>query len=309
MKVGDLFKLCQGNSFELINMNVDNSSEINFVSRTEKNNGTVAKVKRFDDEEPFSAGSITVALSGSVLSSFVQMKPFYTAFHVMVLTPKQKMRLEEKLFYCQCIKINAYRYGFGRQANKTLKYVNLPPLPEWLKNYTIDYSRIASSIPNRDLPIDTKSWKRFRLDELFIFKKGSRLTKANMKPGNTNFIASIRDNNGIRQKISAAPAHKGNCITVNYNGSVGEAFYQSEPFCASDDVNVLYPKDWNLNKYIGVFIVAVIMQNKYRFGYGRKWKLERMTETTIEIPVDSLGSPDWRFMENYIKSLSKSDLI
>ncbi|GHT12632.1 hypothetical protein FACS1894170_07680 [Planctomycetales bacterium] len=55
MKVGDLFNLYQGNSFELINMDVDKSSEINFVSRTEKNNGTVANVKRFDDEEPFPA--------------------------------------------------------------------------------------------------------------------------------------------------------------------------------------------------------------------------------------------------------------
>ncbi|GHT18515.1 hypothetical protein FACS1894189_6510 [Planctomycetales bacterium] len=168
---------------------------------------------------------------------------------------------------------------------------------------------VKSSTSQTNLLLDTTNWKRFRLDELFIFKKGKRLIKEDMEDGNTNFIASIDDNNGIRQKISLPPAHKGNCITVNYNGSVGEAFYQSEPFCASDDVNVLYPKGWKLNKYIGLFLAAIITQNKYRFGYGRKWKLERMTETTIELPVDTKGNPDWQWIENYLKSLPNSDSI
>ena len=43
-----------------------------------------------------------------------------------------------------------------------------------------------------------------------------------------------------------ANSHSGffwiNKITVCYNGSVGETFYQDQPFLASDDVNVLYPK-------------------------------------------------------------------
>jgi len=138
MKVKDLFDLEQGNSFELINMNIDRNSDINFVARTSENNGITAQVQQLAGVEPFPVGCITVALSGSVLSSFVQDKPFYTAFHVMVLHPKTKMRLEEKLFYCHCIKMNACRYTFGRQANKTLKDINLPRPPNWLKNFSIN---------------------------------------------------------------------------------------------------------------------------------------------------------------------------
>ena len=307
MRIKGLFDLFQGNSFELINMDIDKNSAVNFVARSSENNGVTAKVRPLDNVKPFPAGSITVALSGSVLSSFVQHKPFYTGFHVMVLHPKKEMRLEEKLFYCHCIKMNAYRYGYGRQANKTLKDIPLPPLPDWLKNFVLDYSPIATKIQYRNLPIDTATWKKYRMEDLFVFHKGKRIRKEDMSVGGTLFIAAIDDNNGVRQRIAEKPQFAGNCITVNYNGSIGEAFYQSDPFCASDDVNVLYPKGWILTPHIGLFLATIIRANKYRFTYGRKWTLEKMLETNLALPTDKNGEPDWKFMENYVKSLPYSD--
>lgn len=113
-----------------------------------------------------------------------------------------------------------------------------------------------------------------------------------------------------REKIFTDYYWRPNCITVNYNGSVGEAFYQKEPFWASDDVNVLYAKDfWTLNQYIAMFIITVIKANKYRFGYGRKWTMEKMKETIIKLPSDINGKPDFEYMEKYIKSLPYSDRI
>ena len=42
------------------------------------------------------------------------------------------MTLTEKLYYCMCIKANDYRYNFGRQANKTLKDIDVPAIvPLW----------------------------------------------------------------------------------------------------------------------------------------------------------------------------------
>lgn len=161
------------------------------------------------------------------------------------------------------------------------------------------------------------TWKKYKMDEIFIFKKGKRLVKADMIEGKTNFIASISENNGIRNKIDLDANHQGNCLTVNYNGSVGEAFYQNEPFCASDDVNILYPKNWRLNKHIGLFLTTIIKFNKYRFGYGRKWTMDKMKETFILLPSNEKGLPDFEFMENYIKKIyipittqiSKKDLF
>lgn len=148
-----------------------------------------------------------------------------------------------------------------------------------------------------------KNWKQYKMDDLFVFHKGKRILKEDMVPGNTNFIAAIDDNNGIRQKIYLLPTHNRNCITVNYNGSVGEAFYQDKPFRASDDVNILYPKGWVLNQNIGLFLATIIRSNKYRFGYGRKWNLEKMKETFIALPTKG-DAPDWDFMDSYINNLT-----
>jgi hypothetical protein len=154
-----------------------------------------------------------------------------------------------------------------------------------------------------------KPWKKYKLDALFAFYKGKRLIKKNMAEGDTNFIASIDDNNGIRNKIDLPPDHEGNCITVNYNGSEGDAFYQDMPFLASADVNVLYPKNWRLNRNIGIFLATVIRFNKYRFGYGRKWTLDKMKETFVALPCNADGLPAWEFMNEYIESLTDMSKI
>jgi hypothetical protein len=282
---------------------------INFVARTAENNGIVSKVKLIKNIPPQPAGVLTCASGGSVLSTFIQTDPFYSGRDLYILTPKKEMRLEEKLFYCHCIKMNAYRYRYGRQANKTLKKIELPELPDWLKTYKIDYSRIATKIKQKETSLNIHKWKKYKMGDIFTFYKGKRIIKEDMISGNINFIASIDNNNGIREKIDIIPTHQGNCITVNYNGSVGEAFYQNVPFCASDDVNILYPKNWTLNKYIGIFLISIIRFNKYRFGYGRKWTLEKMKETLIALPSTNENMPDWQFIEKYIKALPNSDKI
>jgi hypothetical protein len=40
---------------------------------------------------------------------------------------------------------------------------------------------------------------------------------------------------------------------VNYNGSVGEEFYQQISYFALDDMSVLYPK-FELNPFIAMFL-------------------------------------------------------
>ncbi len=64
-----------------------------------------------------------------------------------------------------------------------------------------------------------------------------------------------------------------------------------------------------MNKYIAMFLITVIKANRYRFGYGRKWTLEKMKETNIKLPSQTDGMPDFIYMENYIKSLPYSDRI
>lgn len=149
--------------------------------------------------------------------------------------------------------------------------------------------------------MDTTNWKWFRYDEIFDIKKGKRLTKENMTEGNIRYIGAIDSNNGLSALIgNDSQLHSANTISVSYNGSIGYAFYQDKEFWATDDVNVLYPK-FKLNKYLAMYLCSLIEKEQYRFCYGRKWDLEMMKKSLIKLPQTPSGTPDWQYMETFIK--------
>jgi Type I restriction modification DNA specificity domain len=313
IEVGELFVVKYGVNLEL-NALVKSPDGINFVSRTARNNGVSAKVKPVPGVEPVPAGTISVAGGGSVMESFLQPEAYYSGRDLYYLTAKQNLTDAQKLYYCACLRANKYRFSYGRQANRTLRTIRVPApneIPDWVNSVNPEMftgaDRPAKSLT--PITLEPDNWKYFMLSDLFDLKKGKRLTKLEMKPGQLPFIAAIDSNNGVRQHIAEAVVkHEGNTITVNYNGSVAEAFYQSESYAATDDVNVLYPK-FPLTPFIGMFLIAIIRQEKYRFNYGRKWHLERMKTSLIKLPVTSNGTPDWDFMEQYIKTLPFSSQL
>lgn len=316
LELQEIFDINYGHSLEL-NKLEPNEEGINFVSRTAKNNGVSAKVSVVPDYEPVPKGAITVSLGGSVLEAFLQNYPFYTGYHIYYLTPKKPMSDLVKLFYCTCIRANKYRYSYGRQANRTLRSLLVPSLkevPNWINELDTDLFLGAEKALDYtfDTTLNTEKWKEFTYSELFDIKKGLRLTKANMLNGDTPFIGSTDSHNGLTTKVGQKPIHEGNVITINYNGSVGESFYQPLPFWASDDVNVLYPREDrfpHFNVYIALFIIPLLKMEQYRFNYGRKWHTERMNISVIKLPVNTKRKLDLELMESYIKSLPFSSSV
>lgn len=156
------------------------------------------------------------------------------------------------------------------------------------------------------LNVNPRSWLPVKIGDLFEIKKGKRLTKMSMRPGTTPFIGAIDHNNGVAARISQAAGHPRNTITVNYNGAgVAEAFYQAEPFLASDDVNVLYPKGFTLSLTRAMFLIPLIRIEKYRFSYGRKWHAERMRDSVMKLPHRG-SEVDWNWVDRFIGSLQFS---
>ena len=143
------------------------------------------------------------------------------------------------------------------------------------------------------------------ISTIFDIKKGKRLTKDNMIPGTINFIGSTSVNNGVTAKVSnSSHIHNGNTITVTYNGSVGEAFYQTDSYWASDDVNVLTFKRL-LNERLALFFCTSLRKSGKKYGYTYKWTKELMEKDEIILPVTSSGSIDYKFMETYIRAIEK----
>lgn len=160
---------------------------------------------------------------------------------------------------------------------------------------------------NKEFEQNGGEWKEFKIGELFDIVKGKRLTKENIKPGNINFLGAISSNNGIRERIETTTVWKPNCISVNYNGSVGCSFYQEEPFYASDDVNICYSKEnWILNRKRALFFCAVFKNFSQKFSYTQKWNKERMEKSRVLLPTTPDGTPDFSYMERYIGELEQA---
>ncbi len=310
VKISDLFEIKNGNGFELINMDEvqDNSTRhCNFISRTEKNNGISARVE-LRDVEPFPANTITVAVGGSVLSTFVQTEPYYTGFHIQILIPKNKYSDIEMQFYAFCIRKNKYRYNYGRQANKTLKDILIPeniPL-NWISSAVQVLKPLSnSSVVKNKFSLNIHEWKDFSLSDLFEIT-GSKTTSIHeleeYGKGKFPFVTTQATDNGVAGFFDYY-TEQGNILVVD-SAVVGYCSYQPLDFSASDHVEKLIPK-FDMDVYVGLFLSTILNKEQYRYNYGRKASQTRLKERLIKLP-SSGEFPDWNFMRNYIKSLSYS---
>lgn len=304
--LSEIFDIKNGTSLELLNCD-PSSNGIAFISRTSANNGLVARIHEVEIP-PLAKHCITVALGGSVLSSFYQPEPFYTSFHIQCLYPKHLLSENEMLCYCTAIEANKYRYNYGRQANKTLKNIKVPTVNSIReRGIQFDPQPIScDAVENSSLLLEPTKWEWFRYADLFEIYSSKDENLVDVLIGGTPYISSTQLQNGVSQWVETDASHDSGAITVARNGSVGSAFFQAQPFLGSpDDIRIFRPK-FAMNQYVGIFLSTLIEKEKYRYAYGRKFGTKRMQASKIKLPVIKNGAPDWEFMERYIKSLPYS---
>jgi hypothetical protein len=129
-RVKEFFEVRYGHSLELNRLQLQSGPDsINFVSRTDRNNGVSARVRTPSGLRPGCPGELTVALGGTPLATFLQPQPFVCGRDVAILSAIEPMSDSEKLWRAMCIRANRYRFSYGRQANRTLGELILPPMP------------------------------------------------------------------------------------------------------------------------------------------------------------------------------------
>ena len=180
----------------------------------------------------------------------------------------------------------------------------------------------ANDLASPNLGLDTSDWKTFNYLDIFEIRKGFYNKKPEMTDqGNIPFLGATDSHNGVTGRYSieeitaatktgeepnsplSAKLFPPNAVCVTNNGSVGYAYFQPSQFTCSHDVNPLYRKDGEFNVYTGLFVATVIMHDRYRWQYGRKWRPMRMVKSTIDLPATPECLPDWQFMEEFIRQL------
>lgn len=232
--VKDIFDVKYGVNLELNACEETSENDsVNFVSRTEDNNGISAKVKKIAGVNVQKAGLISVAGGGSVLSTFVQPEAFYSGRDLYTLDVKAAVSEEVKHFLVTIIASNKYKYNYGRQANKTLLFLELKlPIqhntdgtpyiddtyqysedgyvPDW--KFMEDYMKSLHHKPlttknhvSAATGLSCDEWQEFTLDGVFVLTGGFY----NKKPehsveGKIPFLASTESNNGVTEFYNIA---------------------------------------------------------------------------------------------------------
>lgn len=335
----EIFEVCKG----FYNKKPEPSGEgtIPFLSATSDNNGVtehytleeIVNATRTGDgrNDPlsrklFPGHAVCVTNNGSVGFAYYQAEQFTCSHDVNPLYRLDGEFTEATgLFVASVIMKDRYRWAYGRKwrpERMVHSTVDLPATPDgkpdwqWMENYikSLHSEPLTTQNDAHVASFDTTVWKWFQLggdDGLFEIRKGKRLTSEDQTDGDTPYIGAIDSNNGVSNRIGQNPIHDGNTISLSYNGSVGEAFYQPVSYWATDDVNALYlrPEYGTLCPATGLFVCSVLKHDRYRYSYGRKWTLDNMNATKVKLPATSDGKPDWQWMENYIKSLPYGDRL
>jgi len=308
IELRELFTSVYGVNLEYNKMNVIEGG-IPFVARTRQNNGVVGFVEKIEDVEPNPAMTISLSASGSVMESFLQEQEYYSGRDLYYLKPKIKLSKNQMLYYCMILRANKYRYSFGRQTNKTLDYIKIPA-PDEIPRYVHTVSINAPSkkpFINTQLRLTDREWNTFWYRDIFNIS-GTTTTQIDILKehgeGEYPYVTTQAVNNGIEGFFNYY-TEKGNVITID-SAVLGYCSYQALMFSASDHVIKLELIGYELNKYIAMFLVALLSKEYYRYSYGRGRTQARLRNETIKLPVDSKGNPDWQFMEDYIKSLPYS---
>lgn len=300
--VKELFDVEYGVDLELNALELSPNG-INFVARTSKNNGVSAKVKPIPWIQPNPAGTISVAAGGSVMESFLQLSPYYSGRDLFFLKPRYEMSDAIKLFYCLCLRRNKFRYSYGRQANVTLKDLQIPILeeiPEYVKSFSPEkfQKNLIESVDLSALKEKAKEtspiYELIPLYELFQIENGIAATgiiRSSVKK-NENWIPFIRPSYRQTTSIDAyvnkflVPKEKVYpqwtlYVSTNGQGSHTYSYVSASEFVPNSDVAVLKPKR-TMSLREKMFYALCISRNRYKFSYGRKPKGEKLA--SIKLP-------------------------
>lgn len=324
-KYTDLFSISGSKTTPLEDLEGHGKGAYPYVTTQAVNNGIGGYYNYWTEN----GGVLTVDSAVLGFCSY-QEKNFSASDHVEVLTPKFKMNKYIALFLTTLINREQYRYSYGRKCSQIKMkkaLIKLPVTPEGAPNwqYMEDFvkDQIIPQLPKKALKVwlqkydirpqremkmelNIDEWKWFNYTDLFRIS-GSKTTPLEdlegYGKGEYPYVTTQAVNNGVEGYFNYC-TEKGGVLTID-SAVLGFCSYQEKDFSASDHVEVLTPL-FKMNKYVALFLTTIINKEQYRYSYGRKCSQIKLRKSRIKLPATPDGTPDWQFMEDYIKSLPYS---
>lgn len=311
--------------------------DIAYISSTKINNGIDNYITPPDSMKVYE-NTMTLNNSGSIGYCFYHAYKFVASDHCTVLKIQDKnikLNVALFLFLKPIIETMKSKYGFAREmSNDRLnnERILLPALkkfnayvPDWeyMQKYINNISKeIIYKKPMKKLKniieLNSVRWEEFPI----IFDKKLKTGLFSMSVGTDrdkvlNFLKDESDsnvyeisntalNNGINGIHIDKKYDNKNTITLGTRGNDFKAFYHEYDIIPVVRVINLKSVNFELNKFIALFLCTIFNKSSTKFSYGRFLSGKNILKETILLPVDTNSNPNWKFMEEYIKSLPYS---
>jgi hypothetical protein len=226
---------------------------------------------------------------------------------------------------------NFNKEGYVPDFNLIEEYIDNLENEEKANKNSIGKS-LQTNNSNNNAVLRTEDWKEFYLHKLFNITMGNGIDANKTTDFDPKYNYVSRDSNGngvvgfVDEINGEIPFPEGS-MSVALGGSfLGSCFIQRKPFYTAQNVAVLQDKIF-MSIYVKLFISSLI-RNECRIKYlafGRELNSHIRKDFTIKLPVlqcekgivldnekvfsDDGYIPDWKEIENIVKSLPYADRI
>ena len=312
---------------------------IPFIGATDSNNGVTeyysiedieAASKTGDgdnapiEQKLFPPNALCVTNNGSVGYAYYQDTVFTCSHDVNPLYLKKgSFNKFTALFVATVIEHDRYRWAYGRKWRPIRMIRSVLSLPsdddgepdwEYMENYIRSLKNEKQTLNHNKPILSMEGWTPFKLSSLFdeIYRsksnvKAELITSTHLKKEYIGFVSRTENNNGCDcyvQNNEDFSIEKGNAIIIGDTTST--MYYQPFDFVTGDHIVVCRAK-W-LNRYTALFILTILNKERYRYNYGRAFRMDLIKDTVIMLPTKN-DKPDWNYMEQFIKNMPNGDII
>lgn len=231
--------------------------------------------------------------------------------HLSYQMPQKPFEIYEEDFFKRLMNVEISRRGLDMNAfqDKLLEQVMYSSHVE-MKN-----GKVSIILENEEKAVDTAQWKLFQVKTLLSkcelrcrktnFSKALDVSTERTDEFNLPLVNAMHFNNGImyygREEDWDSEEMT---LDIVSNGAIatGDVFAQPQKTGVLWDAYLVKPytevSAWTLQ------FLAAAMQKcvKDHFGYDNKCTWNKVKEEYIYLPVDVEGNPDWKYMEDCMKS-------
>ena len=124
--------------------------------------------------------------------------------------------------------------------------------------------------------------------------------------GKYPYVARGSSNNGIRGYITEDEKYLSPAKSLSFGQDTATVYYQPDAYFTGDKIKVMVLNNRELTPELAEYFITAIARAFSTFAWGQSSFNENIIKSMkIELPIKSDGTPDFDYMERYIRAMEK----